>query len=245
MYREGERAHRYHGSVTCSCSSNRQQHSHFLRLIGQLWTCRFDVQLQHWCSHCCASATSSGCDLCPGWIVEPTHSATCDEPQWVSLCQWVVKRLQAARDPECVVNRCFCIYYSCVSSVGFFFSVFSLCQIPPGIAITLVQIDSLSNWCDWCKIIMTVRQMSLNDHRKIFLLQWCLLSCRKPATEQGQNRPIILHHYGDTKAKLKDSRRKAPRVTFVNGIPKIPQVKQQSPAPQKLHYTISDGLSVI
>ncbi|XP_028286153.1 uncharacterized protein C3orf20-like isoform X2 [Parambassis ranga] len=91
------------------------------------------------------SLSSGSCEHA-GWIVEPMHSAACDEPQWIGLCQCVVKRLQAARDPE------------------------------------------------------------------------------KQSTEQGQNRPIILHHYGDTKAKLKDSRRKAP---------------------QRLHYMTSDGSSVI
>ncbi|CAJ1056360.1 uncharacterized protein LOC117814340 isoform X1 [Xyrichtys novacula] len=34
----------------------------------------------------------------PGWIIQPKQPS-CDEPQR-SLCQWVVERLQAARDPE-------------------------------------------------------------------------------------------------------------------------------------------------
>ncbi|XP_041652230.1 uncharacterized protein C3orf20-like [Cheilinus undulatus] len=35
----------------------------------------------------------------PGWIIQPKQPS-CDEPQRISLCQWVVERLQAARDPE-------------------------------------------------------------------------------------------------------------------------------------------------
>ncbi|XP_074533338.1 uncharacterized protein C3orf20-like [Halichoeres trimaculatus] len=35
----------------------------------------------------------------PGWIIQPKQPS-CDEPQRISLCQWVVERLHAARDPE-------------------------------------------------------------------------------------------------------------------------------------------------
>ncbi|XP_026221181.1 uncharacterized protein LOC113165701 [Anabas testudineus] len=34
-----------------------------------------------------------------GWIIEPKQPS-CDEPQQISLCQWVVERLHAARNPE-------------------------------------------------------------------------------------------------------------------------------------------------
>ncbi|XP_035520938.1 uncharacterized protein LOC118330497 [Morone saxatilis] len=35
----------------------------------------------------------------PGWIIQPTQPS-CDDSQWISVCQWVVERLQAARNPE-------------------------------------------------------------------------------------------------------------------------------------------------
>ncbi|XP_071351097.1 uncharacterized protein C3orf20-like isoform X2 [Trachinotus anak] len=111
----------------------------------------------------------AGCDLCPGWIVQPKQPSY-DEPQRISLCQWVVKRLQAAR-----------------------------------------------------------------THEKL------------QTAGQNLNKPLMLRHYGEARAKLKDgrARRKAQPATLVNGIPQIPEVKQRDPARQKLHYRINDGSSFI
>ncbi|XP_059192145.1 uncharacterized protein C3orf20-like [Centropristis striata] len=111
---------------------------------------------------------SSSCSN-PGWIIQPKQPS-CDEPQQISLSQWVVERLQAARSPE-----------------------------------------------------------------------------KLQAAEERVNRPLILRHYGDAKAKLKDrrARRKAQPAALVNGMPQIPEVKQQDPVRQKLHYRINDGSSFI
>ncbi|XP_044049426.1 uncharacterized protein C3orf20-like isoform X2 [Siniperca chuatsi] len=114
------------------------------------------------------SISSNGCED-PGWITQPKQPS-CDEPQRISLCQWVLERLQATRNPEKLLT-----------------------------------------------------------------------------TEQDLNKTLILRHYGDAKAKLKDrgARRKVQPATLVNGMPRIPEVKQQDPAWQKLHYRINDGSSFI
>ncbi|XP_054475567.1 uncharacterized protein C3orf20-like [Anoplopoma fimbria] len=114
------------------------------------------------------SMSSNSCSN-PGWIIQPKQPS-CDEPQQISLCQWVVKRLQAARSPE--------------------------------------------------KLQTTVQDLS---------------------------KPLLLRHYGDAKAKLKDrrARRRAQPATLVNGMPRIPEVEQQDPERQKLHYRMKDGSSFI
>ncbi len=65
--------------------------------------------------------------------------------------------------------------------------------------------------------------------------------------DQDLKKPLILRYYGDAKVKLKDrrARRKAQPATLVNGMPQTPEVKQQDPARQKLHYRIDDGSSFI
>uniref|UniRef100_A0A3B4VKR3 FAM194 C-terminal domain-containing protein n=1 Tax=Seriola dumerili TaxID=41447 RepID=A0A3B4VKR3_SERDU len=114
------------------------------------------------------SISSSSCKD-PGWIIQPKQPSY-DEPQQISLCQWVVERLHAARNPE-----------------------------------------------------------------------------KLQTAGQNLKKPLVLRHYGEARAKLKDgrARRKAQPATLVNGIPQIPKVKQQDPARQKLHYRIDDGSSFI
>ncbi|XP_049430335.1 uncharacterized protein C3orf20-like [Epinephelus fuscoguttatus] len=114
------------------------------------------------------SISSNNCSN-PGWIIQP-RQPSCDKPQQIALSQWVVERLQAARNPENL-------------------------------------------------------QTAGQDLNK-----------------------LILRHYGDAKAKLKDrrARRKAQPVTVVNGMPQIPEMKQQDlTQQQKLHYRINDGSSFI
>ncbi|XP_045892699.1 uncharacterized protein C3orf20-like isoform X2 [Micropterus dolomieu] len=105
----------------------------------------------------------------PGWFTQPMQPS-CDDPQLISLCQWVVERLQAARNPE-----------------------------------------------------------------------------KLQTAEEVPKKTLIIRHYGDAKARLKDrdAGTKAQLATLVNGIPRIPKVKQQDPAQQKLHYRINDGSSCI
>ncbi|XP_042267790.1 uncharacterized protein C3orf20-like [Thunnus maccoyii] len=112
------------------------------------------------------SISSSSCKD-PGWIIQPKQPS-CDAPQRMNLCQWVVERLQAARNP--------------------------------------VKLET---------------------------------------AEQDLNKPLILRHYGDAKAKLKDKRTRSKPATLVNGMPQIPELKQQDPACKKLHYRINDGSSFI
>ncbi|XP_034444966.1 uncharacterized protein C3orf20-like isoform X2 [Hippoglossus hippoglossus] len=109
----------------------------------------------------------AGCDLCPGWIVQPKQPSHV-EPQQIRLYQWAVERLRAARNPE------------------------------------RQQTPKLSS-------------------------------------------PLRLCHYGEAKAKVKSSRarRKSGSSVLVNGIPRIPEVKQPDPAQKKLHYRIDDGSSFI
>lgn len=69
-------------------------------------------------SHCfTVAALLSQLDvICfPGWIIQPKQPS-CDEPQWISLCQWVVERLQLARNPECVVDF-FLLYLAYITKV--------------------------------------------------------------------------------------------------------------------------------
>ncbi|XP_068458349.1 uncharacterized protein C3orf20-like isoform X2 [Clinocottus analis] len=113
------------------------------------------------------SISSDSCSN-PGWIFQ-LKRPSCDEPQQISLCQWVLARLQAARSPETLQ--------------------------------TSAQ--------DLCK-------------------------------------SLILRHYGDAKTKLKDRRVRTGRpATLVNGMPRIPEVKQQDPERRKLHYRMEDGSSFI
>ncbi|XP_036963184.1 uncharacterized protein LOC119024457 isoform X4 [Acanthopagrus latus] len=114
-------------------------------------------------------SVSSDSSKHPGWIVQPTQPS-CDDPQWIRLCQWVVDRLQAARN--------------------------------------------------------NAKLQTADQHMK----------------------PLIRRHYGDAKETVKDRtsrRKKAQPATLVNGLPQIPEVKQQDPARQKLHYRINDGSSFI
>ncbi|XP_069551270.1 uncharacterized protein C3orf20-like [Brachyistius frenatus] len=118
------------------------------------------------------SATSSlsmfsGSRNAPGWIIQ-TKNPPYDEPQWICLCQWVVKRLQAARNPEKLQTK-----------------------------------------------------------------------------KQDLNKPLILRHYTDVKAKLKDRGNKDQSISLVNGMPHIPEVRLQKPVQQKLHYRLNDGSSFI
>lgn len=67
--------------------------------------------------------------------------------------------------------------------------------------------------------------------------------------EAGFSKPVILRHYGDAKnkafAKYKKQGSKNCSFTLVNGRPVIPELKQEDPSLQKLHYTIIDGSSFI
>jgi len=73
------------------------------------------------CGGLCGPAASAGCDLCPGWIIQPQQQP-CDEPQQFSLRQWVLER-QAAASPECVAA----------------FSLKHVCQIRGYIAQFIIQ----------------------------------------------------------------------------------------------------------
>ncbi|XP_029008541.1 uncharacterized protein LOC114856871 isoform X3 [Betta splendens] len=105
-----------------------------------------------WCQWFDGGLTA-GCDCRPGWVAGPEQQA--------ALCQWVVERLQAARNPE---------------------------RIRP-------SRDAL----------------------------------------------LLLRHYGNAPRKATGRKEKA----LVNGLPEIPDVRLQSPAPHKLHYRIDDGSSFI
>ncbi|XP_054865316.1 uncharacterized protein C3orf20 isoform X2 [Amphiprion ocellaris] len=158
--KRNQNSSRAHNSTTCTFSVS----SGSCKGPGMTWSCSI-VLTTH--SHCCVSAASAGCDLCPGWVVQvkqPSH----DEPQQITLCQWVVERLQAARNPG-----------------------------------------------------------------------------KLPTTEQDLSMPLILRHYGDVNAKLKGRRRKAEPATLIDGMPRIPEVKQEVPVQHKLHYRINDGSSFI
>ncbi|XP_051807829.1 uncharacterized protein C3orf20 isoform X2 [Acanthochromis polyacanthus] len=115
----------------------------------------------------CTFSVSSGSCNGPGWVVQ-LKQPSYDEPQRIALCQWVVERLQATRNPG-----------------------------------------------------------------------------KLPTTDQDLNMPLILRHYGDVNAKLKNRRKKAETPTLVDGMPQIPKVKQEDPVQHKLHYRINDGSSFI
>ncbi|XP_039989578.1 uncharacterized protein C3orf20-like isoform X3 [Xiphias gladius] len=130
--------------------------------------CKQNTSRAHSSSTVSFSISSGGCKD-PGWIIQPKQPSY-EEPQRIRLCQWVVERLQAARNPE-----------------------------------------------------------------------------KLRTAGQRVNRTLMLLHYGEAKAKLKErrARGKAQPAALVNGIPQIPEVKQQDPAQRKLHYRIDDGSSFI
>uniref|UniRef100_A0A3Q3J849 FAM194 C-terminal domain-containing protein n=1 Tax=Monopterus albus TaxID=43700 RepID=A0A3Q3J849_MONAL len=103
-----------------------------------------------------------------------------------------------------------------------------------------------------CKVskkgwLTEMEQLSYDAPQQIQLCQWVVerlqaeQNSEKPQTaKQNQNTALILRHYGDAKEQ-----KKAHPTTLVNGIPRIPEVKQQDRAQQKLYYRISDGSSFI
>ncbi|XP_030587108.1 uncharacterized protein C3orf20 isoform X2 [Archocentrus centrarchus] len=66
-----------------------------------------------------------------------------------------------------------------------------------------------------------------------------------PPPELDVNKQLLLRHYGDGKSKVTHRRRKDQTATLVNGMPRIPEVKQQDLAQRKLHYRSNDGSSFI
>ncbi|XP_034735566.1 uncharacterized protein C3orf20-like isoform X2 [Etheostoma cragini] len=117
-----------------------------------------------------------------------------------------------------------------------------------------VSFSISSNSCSNPGWIIQPKQPSCVEPRQIRLCQWVLEQLRVARSpeklltaEQDLNKPLILRHYGDAKAQLKArrARRTAQPVTVVNGMPQIPEVKQQDPARQKLHYRINDSSSFI
>ncbi|XP_050929201.1 uncharacterized protein C3orf20 isoform X1 [Lates calcarifer] len=117
-----------------------------------------------------------------------------------------------------------------------------------------VSFSISSSSCKGAGWIVQPKQPSYDEPQRIRLCQWVverLRAARSPeklqTAGQNLNKPLILRHYGEAKAKLKDrrTRRKAQPATLVNGIPQIPEVKQQDPAQQKLHYRVNDGSSFI
>lgn len=56
------------------------------------------MQLQHWVNDS-LTASPVSCVLCPGLIAQP-NQASSDVPNRISLYQWVVERLQGAKNPE-------------------------------------------------------------------------------------------------------------------------------------------------
>ena len=84
-------------------------------------------------------------------------------------------------------------------------------------------------------VLQALKQITQSSHRKL-------------QTADQHMKPLIRRHYGDAKETVKDRtsrRKKAQPATLVNGLPQIPEVKQQDPARQKLHYRINDGSSFI
>ncbi|XP_032379593.1 uncharacterized protein C3orf20 isoform X2 [Etheostoma spectabile] len=119
---------------------------------------------------------------------------------------------------------------------------------------TTVSFSISSNSCSNPGWIIQPKRPSCDEPRQIRLCQWVLEQLRVARSpeklqtaEQDLNKPLILRHYGDAKAQLKDrgARRTAQPVTVVDGMPQIPEVKQQDPARQKLHYRINDSSSFI
>ncbi|CAB1452716.1 unnamed protein product [Pleuronectes platessa] len=99
--------------------------------------------------------------------------------------------------------------------------------------------------------IVQPKQPSHVEPQQIRLYQWAverLRAARNPAQQTPKlSSPLRLCHYGEAKAKVKSSRarRKSGSTVSVNGIPRIPEVKQPDPAQKKLHYRIEDGSSFI
>ncbi|XP_068579448.1 uncharacterized protein C3orf20-like [Cebidichthys violaceus] len=116
---------------------------------------------------------------------------------------------------------------------------------------TTVSFSISSNSCSNPGWITQPTQPSC-DEPQISLCQWVverLHASRSPkklqTAVQDLSKPLILRHYGDAKAKLKDRRSTAQPATLVDGMPRIPEVKQQDPEWQKLHYRMEDGSSFI
>ncbi|XP_069384186.1 uncharacterized protein C3orf20-like isoform X2 [Paralichthys olivaceus] len=109
-----------------------------------------------------------------------------------------------------------------------------------------------SSSCKDPGLIIQPKQPSYVEPQQIRLYQWVverLRAARNLERQQTPNlsSPLILCHYGDAKANMKSirSRRKSQEAVLVNGIPRIPEMKQPDPAQQKLHYRIDDGSSFI
>ncbi|XP_078511992.1 uncharacterized protein LOC144771243 [Lissotriton helveticus] len=66
--------------------------------------------------------------------------------------------------------------------------------------------------------------------------------------EEGFDKPVILHHYGETRkdafSKFKKTMKSSHSPVLVDGKPQIPQIKQSNPALKKLHYSLIDGSSL-
>ncbi|XP_069086180.1 uncharacterized protein [Pleurodeles waltl] len=66
--------------------------------------------------------------------------------------------------------------------------------------------------------------------------------------EEGFDKPVILHHYGETRkdafSKFKKTMKSSQSSVLLDGKPQIPQIKQSNPSLKKLHYSLIDGSSL-
>ncbi|KAM8892058.1 uncharacterized protein C3orf20-like isoform 2-T2 [Spinachia spinachia] len=119
---------------------------------------------------------------------------------------------------------------------------------------SIVTFPGSSNSCSHPGWIIQPQQPSCGGPQPVRLCQWVLerlqaaRSAEKPPTAiRHLSKPLTLRHYGDAKAKLKDKRARitSKPAALVDGMPLIPEVKQQDPELQKLHYAMEDGSSFI
>lgn len=84
-------------------------------------------------------------------------------------------------------------------------------------------------------------------------LQLAMMSIKAQAAkqaEQGLNKQLVLRHYGKDKPphmnrKVGGRVQPVPSLTLCNGLPQVPELPQNDPTLQKLHYRINDGSSFI
>ncbi|XP_029910574.1 uncharacterized protein C3orf20 homolog [Myripristis murdjan] len=124
-------------------------------------------------------------------------------------------------------------------------------------ASTTINFSMSSQSCKEQGWIIQPKKPSSDEPQQIAMCQWVLEQLHKATTpielqtaeqaEQGLDKPLILRHYGDAKLYLKGKRTRGKvwHAAVVDGLPQIPEVKQQDPAREKLHYRINDGSSII
>ncbi|XP_074488535.1 uncharacterized protein C3orf20-like isoform X1 [Sebastes fasciatus] len=118
---------------------------------------------------------------------------------------------------------------------------------------TTTSFSLSSDRCSNAGWIIQQKQPSYDEpEQQIRLCQWVLEKLRAATSAEKlqtaeQDLNLIFRYYGDPEPKLKDrrARKKVQPATLVNGMPQIPEVKQQDPEQQKLHYKINNGSSFI